>query len=109
MNTLRWIRTLLTILAIVMGLLACSIPKKISDAELSSIGVNKGIMYWDAQQRLAQRGYSCYVTGAKRENFNCTRTAGIFPTCVFRISFVADEMNLVSSLTVEDPACLGTP
>ena len=99
----------MTILAIVMGLQACSIPKKTSDAELSSIGVRKGIMYWDAQQKLAQHGYRCYVSGAKRENFNCTRTAGIFPTCVFRISFVADDMNLVSSLTVGDPACLGTP
>lgn len=109
MNTRRWIQTLIASFVIALGLLGCSTPKKISDAELESIGVRNGVKYWEVQQKLAQSGYSCYVSGAKRERFDCTRTAGTFPTCVLRINFVADDMNLVSSLTVRDPACMGTP
>jgi hypothetical protein len=109
MNIQRWIQTLIASLVIVFGLLGCSTPKKLGDAELESIGVRNGIKYWEAQQKLAQRGYSCYVNGTKRESFDCTKSEGAFPTCVLRITFVADDMNLVSSLAVSDPACMGTP
>lgn len=109
MSTRHWIHTLIASFAIALGLLGCSTPKKISDTELESIGVRNGVKYWEAQQKLAQRGYSCYVSGAKRESFDCTRSAGTFPTCVLRITFVADDMNLVSSLAVREPACMGAP
>lgn len=96
-------------LAITTGLSACSTPAKLSSAELESIGVRDSATYWEAQQKLAQRGYSCYVSGAKRENFDCTRSAGVFPSCVLRITFTVDDKNLVSNLTVKEAACIGTP
>jgi hypothetical protein len=66
-------------------------------------------MYWEAEQALLQRGYSCSTSGAKRENFDCTRFAGAWPTCLLRVSFVADDKNLVASLDVRGPVCVGTP
>lgn len=109
MSARRWIPVLVAGLAIGLGLPGCGTAKKLSEAELEAIGVRNGVRYWEAQGKLGQRGYRCYVTGAKRENFNCTRTEGVFPTCVLRITFVADDRNLVSNLTVKDPACVGTP
>ena len=109
MNTRLWIQAVMVSFAMVLGLQGCSTPQKISDAELESIGVRNGVKYWDAQQKLAQRGYSCFVSGAKRERFDCTRYAGSFPTCLLRIEFVADDVNVVSGLTVRNPACMGTP
>jgi hypothetical protein len=96
-------------IAIGIGSVSCGTPSKLSYAELGSSGVRDGAAYWDAEQGLAQRGYSCYVSGAKRENFDCTRSPGTWPTCVLRVSFVVDDENLVSRLAVSDPACVGTP
>jgi hypothetical protein len=109
MNIRHGIQGMTAGFAIVVGLIGCSTPTKMSATELESIGVHEGARYWEVQQKLAQRGYSCYVSGAKRANFDCTRTVGVLPTCVLRITFVADDMNLASSLTVSDPACIGTP
>ncbi len=109
MNIRRWSQAIMASAAILLGLQGCSIPTKISDAELESMGVRNGVKYWEAQQKLTRRGYSCFVIGAKRERFDCTRYAGTFPKCLLRIEFVADDMNLLSGLTVRDPACMGTP
>lgn len=91
------------------ALVACSTPQRMSAAELASIGLQDGTRYWEAQQKLAQRGYRCYVTGAAREHFDCTLTTGYFPSCVLRVTFAVDEQNRVSRLTVSEPACIGTP
>lgn len=90
-------------------LIGCSTPVNITADRLAALGVVDGAMYWEAQQKLAQEGYRCFVNGAKRENFDCTRTVGFFPTCVMRVTFVADDRNLVSRLNVPHPACMGTP
>ena len=92
-----------------ISILGCSKPLRISEDRLAFIGVTEGATYWEAQQKLAQEGYQCFVTGAKRENFDCTRTLGFFPTCVLRVRFVADDKNFVSNLHVANPACIGTP
>jgi len=104
-------RTLLLMAGIAIGIgsAGCTTPSKLSSAELESSGVREGARYWEAEQALSQRGYSCYVSGANRENFDCTRSAGTWPSCILRVSFVADDKNLVTSLVVRDPACLGTP
>jgi hypothetical protein len=109
MNVPCWIQRLMVSIAITIGLSACSTPTKLSTAELESIGLHEGAKYWEVEQRLAQRGYGCYVSGAKRENFDCTRSEGVFPTCLLRIVFIVDDKNLVSNLAVRDPACFGTP
>jgi hypothetical protein len=87
----------------------CSTPAKMTSNDLASIGVVEGVSYWQAEQKLAGAGYHCFVTGAKRENFDCTRTTGVFPTCVLRVTFSADDKNLVSQLRVANPACVGSP
>jgi hypothetical protein len=87
----------------------CSTPSKISSDHLVSIGVSEGAMYWAAEQKLASEGYRCFVTGAKRENFNCTKTEGLFPTCILRVEFNVAEENTISHVRVADPACIGTP
>jgi hypothetical protein len=94
---------------ILFGLPGCSTPSKMSFADLDYIGVRNGARYWEAQGRLMQKGYKCYVSGAMRENFDCSRTMGFFPTCSLRISFTVDDKNLVSGLAVGDPVCIGTP
>lgn len=66
-------------------------------------------MYWNAEQRLMQEGYSCYVSGAKRENFDCTKRIGFLVTCIHRVTFEASDKNLVSNLRSVGPACIGTP
>lgn len=98
-------------IALVVGrfLSACRAPSKLTPERLASLGVGEGAMYWHAQQKLAQEGYSCYVSGASRENFDCTKNAGFFPSCVLRIQFKVNDQNLVSNLRVADPACIGTP
>ena len=76
---------------------------------LASIGFGEGIPYWTAQQKLASEGYQCFVSGAKREHFDCTKEKGFFPSCVLRVEFKADDQNAVSNVRVADPACIGTP
>lgn len=109
MNTRLKFYDLVASVLVATGLSGCSTPTKMSPAELESIGVHNGARYWEAQQKLFQQGYSCYVSGAMRENFDCTRTAGAFPTCLLHITYLVDDKNLVSMLTVKDPACKGTP
>jgi hypothetical protein len=87
----------------------CSSPPKLSPGQLASLGVKEGAMYWDAEQKLMQAGYSCYVSGAKRESFDCTKNTGFFPSCIHRVQFEANDQNLVSNLRIVGPACIGTP
>lgn len=105
----RCIGYLLVGAAVAICTSGCSTPAKMSADQLAAIGVVEGIRYWDAQGRLAREGYQCFVTGEKRENFSCSKTVGLFPTCLSRVEFVADDNNLVSRLRVADPACMGTP
>ena len=95
--------------AIAVCLTACSTPTKLSSAELDRMGVRESAPYWMVQQALAQQGYQCYVSGQKRENFDCSSTFSGLRTCVLRISFVANSENKVSALRVAEPACIGTP
>jgi len=100
---------LIGIISVGWALSGCAAPSKLSAAELASADVRVGAIYWHAEQGLDQRGYSCYVSGANRESFDCTRSVGFWQSCIQRITFVVDENNLVASLVVHDPACLGTP
>jgi hypothetical protein len=104
-----WKKYAVTACTLAIFLPGCSTPSKMSPDHLASIGVGEGAMYWTAEQKLAVEGYQCYVSGAKRENFDCTKTAGVFPACILRIDFKADDKNLVSDLRVKDPVCIGTP
>lgn len=105
----RSLRCMFMFGAMAICVAGCSTPLKISPDHLASIGVIEGVIYWEAEQKLASEGYQCFVTGAKRENFDCTRTTGFFPTCLLRVGFVADDNNRVSNLRVANPACMGTP
>jgi hypothetical protein len=87
----------------------CASPKRLSDDELSSLGVRNGVPYWEATSRLARQRYTCSVSGRVRENFDCTKTSGFMPTCQLRIVFSVDEDNRVVGLRASDPACIGTP
>lgn len=89
--------------------LGCSTPVKMTSNDLASIGVIDGTIYWEAEQKLAVEGYQCSVTGAKRENFDCTKMTGFFVTCLLRVEFVAEDKNLVSKIRIAEPACMGTP
>lgn len=105
----RHICRMLTIATAGICVAGCSTPAKMTSNDLTSIGVTEGIIYWQAEQKLAGEGYHCFVTGAKRENFDCTKTTGVFPTCVLRVTFSVDDKNLVSQLRVPNPACVGSP
>ena len=109
MSFLYALRCGVTVAIIGSPLLGCSTPSNISAERLAAIGVTDGATYWEAQQKLAQEGYRCFVSGAKRENFDCTKTTGFFPTCVLRVTFIADDKNLVSTLSAPRAACMGTP
>ena len=102
-------RLAMMVCTVVTVLLGCSTPSKPSPEQLASLGVRKGAVYWDAEQKLMQAGYSCYVSGAKRENFDCTKSTGFLVTCIHRVKFEADDKNLVSNLRAVGPACIGTP
>ena len=96
----------ITALALLAG---CSTPKRISDERLQALGIRVGAMYWQATSQLMQEGYVCMVTGAKRENFDCTKKAGGILTCILRVRLIVDDQNKISSLSVPEPACIGTP
>lgn len=87
----------------------CSTPRKLDADQLASIGVVEGASYLEAVQKLTREGYQCFVSGAKRENFDCTKTQGFFQTCLLRIELVVDDKNLISHVRANNPACLGTP
>lgn len=107
---MRLTTTTLTALCVVaFNLSGCGAPTKLSASQLDAMGVRDGVPHWMAQQKLSQEGYGCYVTGEARDDFNCVKTTGSFITCVFRITFKADDKNRVSNLRVSDPACIGTP
>ncbi len=92
-----------------MMLAGCGTAQKISNARLESLGITPGAAHWEATSRLSNEGYACFVAGAKRENFDCSKTVGFFPTCLLRVRFIVDDENKISSISVPDPACLGTP
>jgi hypothetical protein len=98
----------ITVCTVAICVSGCGAPWKMSPDYLASIGVREGARYWVAEQKLASEGYRCYVSGAKRENFDCTKTKGIFPSCILRVAFEVDDKNLISTLRVADPACIGT-
>ena len=96
-------------LAAIAMLAGCSTPQKMSDARLESLGVRAGANHWSATSALYQEGYICSVNGAKRENFDCSKTTGLFPTCILHIDFTVDDQNKIVAVGARDPACLGTP
>ena len=106
LSSCRNIPKFLVVAALASG---CGTPQKMSADQLAAIGVTTGNTYWSVEQKLASSGYQCFVSGAKRENFDCTKSEGFFPSCLLRISFKVDESNAVSSLHVAEPACIGTP
>ncbi len=87
----------------------CSNTQKMSDAQLESLGIRVGAAHWDITPRLFREGYVCFVNGAKRESFDCSKTTGLFPSCIMRIRFAVDDQNQISAVSVPEPACLGTP
>jgi hypothetical protein len=105
-NIARCVMKICTVAFCVSG---CSTPVKMSSDHLASIGLGVGATYWSAEQKLASEGYHCYVSGAKRENFDCTKMTGFFPTCTLRIEFKVDEQNVISTMRIAEPACVGTP
>lgn len=98
--------SVLTAAVLVSG---CSVPPKLTPEQLERLGVREGVIYWEAEQKLLQEGYRCYVSGAKREHFDFTKQTGGFPTCLLRIEFTVDDDNKLRNLRVKDPACIGTP
>ncbi|TFW18034.1 hypothetical protein [Duganella callida] len=102
-------RSIFKFFAVAMSIMGCSTPQKMSADQLTSIGVSAGNTYWSVEQKLASSGYQCFVSGAKRENFDCTEKEGFFPSCILRVEFSVDESNVVSSLRIAEPACIGTP
>jgi hypothetical protein len=109
MQCVSFCRSIFKFFVVVIFASGCSTPQKMSADQLTSIGVSNGNTYWSVEQELARSGYQCFVSGAKRENFNCTKKEGFFPSCLLRIEFKVDESNAVSSLRVAEPACIGTP
>lgn len=99
----------LTVCTVTIVLSSCSTPLKLTPAQLASLGVSEGVAYWSAESQLMQAGFQCYVSGYKRENFDCTKQTGLFPTCIQRFRFEVDDKNLVSNLRAVGPACIGTP
>jgi hypothetical protein len=106
---IRFTRCVITVCTVAICFSGCSAPLKMSPDHLASIGLSEGATYWSAEQKLASEGYQCIVSGAKRENFDCTKTKGFFPTCILRIDFKVDDQNVISNVRVADPACIGTP
>jgi hypothetical protein len=105
----RSIRRVLTLGTIAICAVGCGTTPTMTPDHLASIGVVDGAMYWEAEQKLATEGYQCFVAGAKREHFECTKTTGFFPSCLLRVEFIADDKNQVSHLRAANPACMGTP
>jgi hypothetical protein len=95
---------------IILALLAgCATPQKMSATQLQSLGVRVGGPYWTATSQLAREGYACFVSGAKREHFDCTKTMGVFPTCLLRVRFSVGDDNMITTMSAAEPACIGTP
>ena len=99
----------LAVIGFAAALAACSTPQNVTYAQLESRGVRVGSKHWDATHELQLEGYLCNVSGAKREHFDCTKTAGFLPTCLLRVTFEVDESNFIASLGILPPACIGTP
>jgi hypothetical protein len=100
----------LVVSGMAIALLAgCSTPQKMSDTQLQSLGIRVGAPHWEATSHLAREGYACSVSGAKREDFDCSKEQGVFPSCVLRVQFSVDDQNKITTVKVPEPACIGTP
>ncbi len=108
-RTLRLARQVPAALLALTLLGGCGTPQPLSMTQLEALGVREGMPHWEATPRLFRQGYACFVSGARREHFDCTKTAGVFPTCVLRVDFDVNDQNLILALRVSEPACLGTP
>ena len=100
---------LIASVAAIALLSGCSTTPKMSNAQLESLGIRAGAAHWEVTPQLFKEGYVCFVSGAKRENFDCSKTTGVFPTCTLRVRFTVDDQNKISAVSVPEPACLGTP
>jgi len=49
------------------------------------------------------------VTGVERQDFDCTKTVGFFPTRLLRVDFTVDDQKAIAKIDVPEPACVGTP
>jgi len=92
-----------------IALVGCAPPAPLTQVQLESLGVRPGTQYWDAMSKLQSKGYVCSVSGAKRENFDCSKSVGFFPTCLLRVEFIAAGDNSISSIDVSPARCIGTP
>ena len=105
----RLLRNSIASMMVIVLLAGCNTPQRMSDAKLESLGVRLGAPHWEATASLAREGYSCGVSGEKRESFECAKTTGFFVSCIFRVRFKVDDSNRISELGVPEPACIGTP
>lgn len=96
-------------ISVLTFLAGCSTSQKMDEAQLDSLGVRPGANYWEATSQLSRQGYKCFVSGAKRENFDCTKKVGFMPTCILRVTFVVNDQNKITTISVPEPACMGTP
>jgi hypothetical protein len=90
-------------------LVGCSTPQALSPAQLAYLGVREGVPHWEATSALFRQGNACFGSGVKRDDFECTKTVGGFPTCVLRVGFTVGDQNTLVSTRIAEPACMGTP
>jgi hypothetical protein len=77
---------------------------------LDAIGVKNGANALDALSNLGHEGFQCQASGAKHENFDCSRMEPAYlglSTCIVRLNFSASDSNLVEKLFVRNVACAG--
>lgn len=78
-------------------------------AQLESMHVCVGENPLIATSELNKKDYHCSVYGSEPASYDCAKTAGFIPTCIYRVKFTVDDQNKIATITVKDPACIGTP
>lgn len=93
--------------ALTLTLGACATPARLTPDELQRLGVRVGAPHWEVTGPLHREGYACFVSGERREQFDCTKTSGFLPTCVWRIRFTVNDRQAVDTIASPPPACTG--
>ena len=80
-----------------------------SPERLDAIGLQNGIDFRAAVQKLEREEFQCHDIGKRGVDFDCTKMTGFLITCVHRITFKVVDEGRIANLDVRNPACIGSP
>lgn len=93
--------------ALAAALGACASPIPLTPDDLRTLGVTRGAPSEPAIAAMARVGFLCDVSGARREQVDCTRMTVRLSSCIERIRFTVTSRQEIETIHTPAPVCTG--